>query len=97
VVVTPKAWSFYGGTVPSSTCASPLYPRIRVAFTDHPITVWADALMLRLYFELIGLRRAQALAPLLVPFAKTSNNPIPAVDVLLASWYWLVVIRKMLI
>ncbi len=21
--------------------ASPLYPKIRVAFTDHPITVWA--------------------------------------------------------
>ena len=94
-MVTPKAWSFYSGTVPSSTCASPLYPRIRFAFTDHPITVWADALMLRLYFELIGLRGA--LAPLLVPFAKTSNNPIPAMDVLLAWWYWLVIIHKMLI
>ncbi|HMS83335.1 MAG TPA: hypothetical protein PKD12_06765 [Nitrospira sp.] len=67
--------------------ASPLYPKIRFAFTDHPITVWAGAILLRLYFELIGLRAA--LAPLLVPFAKTSNNQIPAVDVLLAWWYGL--------
>ena len=66
---------------------SPLYPKIRFAFTDHPITVWAGAILLRLYFELIGLRAA--LAPLLVPFAKTSNNQIPAVDVLLAWWYGL--------
>jgi hypothetical protein len=67
--------------------ASPLYPKIRFAFTDHPITVWAGAILLRLYFELIGLRTA--LAPLLVPFAKMSNNQIPAVDVLLAWWYGL--------
>lgn len=67
--------------------ASPLYPKIRFAFTDHPITVWAGAILLRLYFELIGLRGA--LAPLLIPFAKTSNNQIPAVDVLLAWWYGL--------
>lgn len=64
--------------------ASPLYPKIRFAFTDHPITVWAGAILLRLYFELIGLRAA--LAPLLVPFAKMSNHQIPAVDVLLAWW-----------
>lgn len=67
--------------------ASPLYPRIRFAFTDHPITVWAGAILLRLYWELIGLRAS--LRPLLVPFAKTSNNQIPAVDVLLAWWYGL--------
>jgi hypothetical protein len=67
--------------------ASPLYPKIRFAFTDHPITVWAGAILLRLYFELIGLRAA--LAPLLVPFAKTSHNQIPAVNVLLAWWYGL--------
>jgi hypothetical protein len=67
--------------------ASPLYPKIRFAFTDHPITVWAGAILLRLYFELIGLRAA--LAPLLMPFAKTSNNQIPAMDVLLAWWYGL--------
>lgn len=67
--------------------ASPLYPKIRFAFTDHPITVWAGAILLRLYFELIGLRAA--LVPLLTPFAKTSNNQIPAVDVLLAWWYGL--------
>jgi hypothetical protein len=40
----------------STTTASPLYPKIRFAFTDHPITVWAGAILLRLYFELIGLR-----------------------------------------
>jgi hypothetical protein len=56
-------------------------------YTDHPITVWAGAILLRLYFELIGLRGA--LAPLLLPFAKTSNNQIPTVDVLLAWWYGL--------
>jgi len=67
--------------------ASPLYPKIRFACTDHPITVWAGAILLRLYFELIGLRAA--LGPLLTPFAKTSNNQIPAVDVLLAWWYGL--------
>lgn len=67
--------------------ASPLYPKIRFAFTDHPITVWAGAILLRLYFELIGLR--PALTPLLAPFTKTSNNQIPAVDVLLAWWYGL--------
>jgi hypothetical protein len=67
--------------------ASPLYPKIRFAFTDHPITVWAGAILLRLYFELVGLRGA--LVPLLVPFAKTSNNQIPVVDVLLAWWYGL--------
>lgn len=67
--------------------ASPLYPHIRFAFTDHPITVWAGAILLRLYWELIGLRAS--LRPLLAPFAKTSNNQIPAVDVLLAWWYGL--------
>ena len=36
--------------------ASPLYPKIRFAFTDHPITVWVGAILLRLYFERIGLR-----------------------------------------
>jgi hypothetical protein len=66
---------------------SSLYPRIRFAFTDHPITVWAGAILLRLYFELMGLRAA--LVPLLTPLAKTSNNQIPAVDVLLAWWYGL--------
>lgn len=67
--------------------ASPLYPQLRFAFTDHPITVWAGAILLRLYFELLGLRAA--LLPLLGPFAKTSNNQIPTVDVLLAWWYGL--------
>jgi len=67
--------------------ASPLYPKIRFAFTDHPITIWAGAILLRLYFELIGLRAG--LVPVLTPFTKTSNNQIPAVDVLLAWWYGL--------
>jgi len=67
--------------------ASPLYPKLRVALTDHPITVWAGVILLRLYFELLGLRAA--FIPLLGPFAKTSNNQIPAVDVLLAWWYGL--------
>jgi hypothetical protein len=49
--------------------------------------VWAGVILLRLYFELLGLRAA--LIPLLEPFAKTSNNQIPAVDVLLAWWYGL--------
>lgn len=39
-----------------SSLASPLYPNIRFAFTDHPITVWAGAILLRLSFELICLR-----------------------------------------
>ena len=42
--------------------ASPLYPKISFACTEHPITVWAGAILLRLYVELIGLRAA--LAPL---------------------------------
>lgn len=67
--------------------ASPLYLKLRFAFTDHPITVWAGVILLWLYFELLGLRAA--LIRLLEPFAKTSNNQIPAVDVLLAWWYGL--------
>jgi len=67
--------------------SSPLYPKIRFAFTDHPITVWAGAILLRLYFELIGLRAT--LTPVLTPFTKTSNNQIPPMDVLLAWWYGL--------
>lgn len=43
--------------------------------------------MLRLYLELMRLRATRV--PLLVPFAKTSNNQIPAVDVLSAWWYGL--------
>ena len=71
----------------STTTASPLYPKIRFAFTDHPITVWAGAILLRLYFELIGLRAG--LQTTLAPFAKRSNNQIPAPDVLLAWFYGL--------
>lgn len=62
--------------------ATPLYPKIRFAFTDHPITVWAGAILLRLYFELLGLRAA--LGPILLPFTKRSPNQIPAEEVLLA-------------
>ena len=72
---------------PRQPLASPLYPTVRFAFTDHPITVWAGAILLRLYVELLGLRTI--LGPVLAPFTKTSNNQIPTVDVLLAWWYGL--------
>jgi len=71
----------------SPSPASPLYPKIRFAFTDHPITIWAGALLLRLYFELIGLRAI--LQSRLAPLAKRSNNQIPVTDVLLAWFYGL--------
>ena len=67
---------------------SPLYPKIRFAFTNHPITVWAGAILLRLYFELIGLA-GRCSARCWAPFAKRSPNQIPAVDVLLAWFYGL--------
>ncbi len=67
--------------------ASPLYPKLRFAFTDHPITVWAGVILLRLYVELLDLRTA--LTNVLTPVAKTSNHQIPVVDVLLAWWYGL--------
>lgn len=57
---------------PRQVLVSPHYLKIRFAFTDHPITVWAGAILLRLYFELGGLRTA--LVPLLVSFAKALNN-----------------------
>lgn len=68
----------------STTTASPLDPKIRFAFTDHPITVWAGAILLRLYFELIGL--LAVLQRTLLPLAKRSNNQIPPSDVLMA-WF----------
>lgn len=49
--------------------ASPLYPKLRFAFTDHPITVWAGVILLRLYVELLDLRTA--LTSVLTPVAKT--------------------------
>lgn len=64
---------------------SPLYPKVRFAFTNHPITVWAGIILLRLYFEWIGLRGQ--LSPLLAPFVKRSNNRISSADVLL-SWFY---------
>jgi hypothetical protein len=67
--------------------ASPLYPKLRFAFTDHPITVWAGVILLRLYVELLDLRTA--LTSVLTPVAKTFNHQIPVVDVLLAWWYGL--------
>ena len=66
---------------------SPLYPKIHFAFTNHPVTVWAGAILVQLYVELIGLRAV--FAPVLVPFAKHSPNQIPALDVLLAWFYGL--------
>lgn len=70
-----------------SSLASPLYPKIRFAFTDHPLTVWAGAIVLRLYFEFIGLRAV--LPGTLAPLAQQSNNQIPVSDVLLAWFYGL--------
>jgi len=39
--------------------ASPLYSKIRFAFADHPIIVWADVILLRLSLEPIGLRNGK--------------------------------------
>ena len=64
---------------------SPLYPRILFGFTEHPITVWAGVILLRLYFEWIGLRKE--LEQYLAGFLKRSNNQIRAVDVML-SWFY---------
>ena len=55
---------------------SPLYPRILFGFTEHPITVWAGVILLRLYFEWIGLRKE--LEQSLAGFVKRSNNQIRA-------------------
>src|SRR5512135_344280 len=64
---------------------SPLYAKILFGFTEHPITVWAGVILLRLYFEWIKLR--EELSEALVGFAKRSNNRISSVDVML-SWYY---------
>ena len=56
---------------------SPLYPKILFGFTSHPITVWAGVILLRLYFEWMGLR--QELGKVLAAFAKRSNNQISSV------------------
>ena len=37
---------------------TPLYPKILFGFTEHPITVWAGIILLRLYFQWIKLREA---------------------------------------
>ena len=64
---------------------SSLYPKILFGFTEHPITVWAGVILLRLYFEWIKLR--EELNEALVGFAKRSNNQIATVDVML-SWFY---------
>ena len=64
---------------------SPLYPKILFGFTEHPITVWAGVILLRLYFEWIKLR--EELNEALVGFTKHSNNQISSVDVML-SWFY---------
>ncbi len=56
-------------------------------FTDHPITVWAGVMLLRIYFEWIKLREELSVG--LVRFTKRSNNQIPAVDVMLGWFYGL--------
>jgi hypothetical protein len=56
-------------------------------FTDHPITVWAGVILLRVYFEWIKLR--EELSGGLVSLSKRSNNQISAVDVMLGWFYGL--------
>ncbi|MDC8450123.1 MAG: hypothetical protein LV473_17455 [Nitrospira sp.] len=63
---------------------SPRYPKLRFAFTDHPITVWAGVILLRLYVELLDLR--STLPKVLTSVAKTSHHQIPVVEVLRAWW-----------
>ena len=53
---------------------SPLYPKILFGFTDHPITVWAGVILLRVYFEWIKLREELGVG--LVGLTKRSNNQI---------------------
>src|SRR6476646_6637985 len=64
---------------------SPLYPKILFGFTDHPITVWAGVILLRVYFEWIKLR--EEVDETLVEFRKRSNNQIGSVEVML-SWFY---------
>ncbi len=52
---------------------SPLYPKILFGFTDHPITVWAGVILLRVYFEWIKLR--EELNEALVNFAQAVEQP----------------------
>jgi hypothetical protein len=68
-----------------STESSPLYPKILFRFTDHPITVWAGVILLRVYFEWVGLRKE--LGEVLGEFVKRSNNQIGSVEVML-SWFY---------
>lgn len=65
---------------PRQPAASPLYPKIRFAFTDHHGVGGSDLTAPVLRTD----RLRAALAPWLAPFTKTSNNQIPAVDMLLA-------------
>jgi hypothetical protein len=66
---------------------SPLYPKIMFGFTDHPITVWAGVILLRVYFEWIKLREELSVG--LVSLTKRSNNQITVVDVMLGWFYGL--------
>jgi hypothetical protein len=62
-----------------------LYRKIGFGFTEHPITVWAGIILLRLYFEWIKLR--EELNEALVRVAKRSNHQISSVEVML-SWFY---------
>ena len=64
---------------------SPLYRKIGFGFTEHPITVSAGIILLRLYFEWIKLR--EELNEALVRVAKRSNHQISSVEVML-SWFY---------
>src|SRR5262250_442333 len=67
------------------TESSPLYPRILFRFTDHPITVWAGVILLRVYFEWVGWRNE--IAQVMGEFVKRSNNQIGSVEVMM-SWFY---------
>ena len=62
-----------------------MYGKILFGFTDHPITVWAGVILLRVYFEWIKV--GEELEETLVEFRKRSNNQIASVEVML-SWYY---------
>jgi hypothetical protein len=55
---------------------SPLYPKILFGFTEHPITVWAGVILLRVYFEWIKVRQelSEALGEL-CQAVKQSDKP----------------------
>ena len=64
--------------------SSPLYPKILLRFTDHPTTVWARVILLRVYFEWVGLRKE--IAQVLGVVVRSLDQQIASVEVML-SWF----------